>query len=403
VNKKILIISQYFFPEQFRINDIAASLVNRGYDVTVLTGLPNYPKGKFLPGFNWFNLKKEAFYQGVKIIRLPIWPRGRSKISLICNYFSFLFLGKLWATFTKAKFDIVFTYGLSPILQGEVAILYSEKFKVPNFIYIMDFWPYSIEAVNGIKNKFILKLIKKWSFNIYRKSSKILISSEAYRKDLTDIGVLEEKIIYWPQYNEDFYKAENEDNNQTKDLIKDKKYFYFGFTGNFGKAQGIIEFLIFVNLCKSDLILRKVKFVLIGDGIEKSKIETFVLQNDLNELVAILPTMPAKKIPFYIAKFDAALLLIKQNLHLSKVIPAKLQTYVACEKPIWFIGNGYLAKFIEENKIGFASNSYKSSKILESLDFFIKNYQNFNLSSKRNMFNKDILLNNLINLFNSVE
>ena len=76
MNKKILIISQYFFPEQFRINDIAASLVNRGYDVTVLTGLPNYPKGKFLPGFNWFNLKKEAFYQGVKIIRLPIWARG---------------------------------------------------------------------------------------------------------------------------------------------------------------------------------------------------------------------------------------------------------------------------------------------------------------------------------------
>jgi glycosyltransferase involved in cell wall biosynthesis len=401
--KKILIVSQYFYPEQFRVNDIAASLVKKGYEVTVLTGLPNYPKGSFFKGFNWFNLKKETQYEGVKIIRLPIWPRGKNKFSLILNYLSFLWLGNIWAILTNKKFDLVFTYGISPILQGEIANTYAKRHHVPSFLYLMDFWPYSIEAVDGIKNKSLLKFIKDWSLKIYKKSNKILISSEGYRQDLIDLGINDSKIHYWPQYSEDFYQVEKEDNTRTPDLIKEKGFFYFGFTGNFGKAQGILAFIDFIHKIKNELLLRKVKFVLIGDGIEKAKISSLIEKNNLKSIIQLIPPKTASEIPYYLAKMDAALVLIKQHLHLTKVIPAKLQTYVACEKPVWLVGNGYLAKFIEENQIGFATQSYEAYKILEGLDLFINNYQDLRISSKRTLFNKDILLNNLIKLFNSVE
>ena len=401
--KKILIVSQYFYPEQFRVNDIAASLVKKGYEVTILTGLPNYPKGSFLKGFNWFNLDKEAKYEGVKIIRLPIWPRGKNKFSLILNYLSFLWLGNTWAILTNKKFDLVFTYGISPILQGEIANTYAKRHHVQNFLYLMDFWPYSIEAVDGIKNKSLLKFIKDWSVKIYKKSAKILISSEGYRQDLIDLGINDSKIHYWPQYSEDFYQAEKEDDTKALDLIKEKGFFYFGFTGNFGKAQGILEFIDFIHKFKNELLLRKVKFVLIGDGIEKTRINTLIDKYELISIITLLHSKPAKEIPYYLAKFDAALLLIRQHPHLAKVIPAKLQTYVACETPVWLVGDGYLAKFIEDNQVGLATQSYEAQKILDGLDLFINNYQDLRVSSKRNLFNKDILLNNLINLFNSVE
>jgi hypothetical protein len=403
MNKKILIVSQYLYPEQFRVNDIAVSLFKKGYDVTVLTGLPNYPKGSFFRGFHWLNLKKETLYEGVKIIRLPIWPRGKSKLSLILNYFSFLWLGNLWATFTKKKFDLVFTYGISPILQGEIANRYAKRHHIPSYLYLMDFWPYSIEAVDGIKNKFILKLLTNWSTGIYKQSSKMLISSEGYRQDLLNLGITDSKIDYWPQYSEGFYQVEKEDDAKTPDLIKEQGYFYFGFTGNFGKAQGLLEFVDFIQKYKDELITRKVKFVFIGDGIIETKLRLRIEKNDLKSIIILLPTKPSKEIPYYLTKMDAALLLIKKHFHLVKVIPAKLQTYVACEKPIWFIGDGYLAKFIEDKQIGYATHSYDAHKILESLDLFIKNRQVLNPGSQRNLFNKEILLIILINLFFSVE
>jgi hypothetical protein len=122
--KRILIISQYFYPERFRVNDLASQLVKKGFKVTVLTGLPNYPEGKFFKGFNLFMRKKENQYEGVEIIRLPVFSRGRNKVSLAINYFSFLFFGYLFAILTKRKFDTVFTYGISPILQAIPGIIY---------------------------------------------------------------------------------------------------------------------------------------------------------------------------------------------------------------------------------------------------------------------------------------
>lgn len=112
----LLVVSQYFYPEQFRINDMCAEWVKRGYSVTVLTGIPNYPQGKFFAGYGWFSKRKEL-YEGVNVLRIPIISRGKSNISLALNYLSFVVSGFLWGLFTKEKPDLVFSFEVSPMTQ----------------------------------------------------------------------------------------------------------------------------------------------------------------------------------------------------------------------------------------------------------------------------------------------
>ncbi|MGL4854079.1 MAG: glycosyltransferase family 4 protein, partial [Lentisphaeria bacterium] len=158
-SKKILIISQYFYPEDFRINDIAVELAQHDYQVTVLTAIPNYPHGSFFDGYGLFSKRKEN-YKGVNVIRLPIIPRGRSKFTLILNYLSFVFSGFFWMLFSKTKVDFVFSFEVSPMTQALIGVWFSKKHKVPNYLYAQDLWPESVEAVLGIKNKLIIKPIE---------------------------------------------------------------------------------------------------------------------------------------------------------------------------------------------------------------------------------------------------
>ncbi len=293
--KKILIVSQYFYPENFRVNDIASQLVQRGFDVTVLTGIPNYPSGKFFKGFSIFKTKKEILYQGVKVIMLPILARGKNKVGLALNYLSFWFFGSLFSLFTSKKFDLVFTYGISPILQGSIANIYARRFKVKSYLYLMDFWPYSIEAVDGIRNKLILKYLGMISKSIYLKSDKILISSQGYESDLIKFGVDPSKIIYWPQYHEDFYKPLQDDYSTTPELNPNR--FNITFTGNLGYAQGLDSFIEFIKEYKDKLAHIGCMFNFIGDGRAKIELKEQVFHYHLENLVTFMDQMKSEQIP----------------------------------------------------------------------------------------------------------
>ena len=128
--KHILVISQYFYPEQFRINDICQEWVKRGYKITVLTGIPNYPQGRFYKGYNWFQKRRDE-YKGIHVIRIPLIPRGNCAIMLMLNYFSFVFFGFFWKLFTRVKADKVFIFEVSPMTQALIGVWYAKKEKVP--------------------------------------------------------------------------------------------------------------------------------------------------------------------------------------------------------------------------------------------------------------------------------
>ena len=167
MKKHILIVSQYFYPEQFRINDIATEWANRGYQVTVLTGIPNYPQGKFYKGYGWFKNRKEI-WNNIEIIRIPLFARGKSSIGMVLNYFSFIVSGWWWKCFTRVKADLVFTFEVSPMTQALIGVWYSKKHKIPNYLYVQDLWPENVEIVTGIHNRYIIGAIDKMVDYIYK-------------------------------------------------------------------------------------------------------------------------------------------------------------------------------------------------------------------------------------------
>ena len=156
---RILVISQYFWPENFRINDLVLALGDRGHHITVLTGEPNYPSGEI---FHDYLCNKDSFrnFLGVTVIRVPVIARGKNKIKLALNYISFIlsasFIGP-WKLRGK-EFDVIFVYEPSPITVGIPSAVMRSIKKAPVVFWVLDLWPQTLGAVGIIKSPFLLKL-----------------------------------------------------------------------------------------------------------------------------------------------------------------------------------------------------------------------------------------------------
>ncbi len=356
-NKKhILIVSQCFYPEQFRINDICTNLVERGYKVTVVTGIPNYPKGKFYKGYGLFKKRKEV-WNGINIIRIPIVSRGNSKLRLILNYYSFTFFGWFWKTFTKLKADKVFIYESSPLTQAKVGVWYAKRRKIPCSIYVMDLWPESVEAVTGIHSNFIINPIKRMAKRIYSGCEKIFITSKGYENSLVEIGVPNDKIEYWPQYAEEFYKPIrlSEISSDSLKLESDGK-FNILFTGNIGDAQGL-DVLVETACILKEKNVSNVVFSLVGDGRHKDKLLHNIEKNEIKEYFKIYQRIPATMISDISAQSDALFISLAKNDLFSLVLPAKLQSCIACGKPILVSADGELQRVISDANCGFSADA----------------------------------------------
>ena len=177
----LLVVSQYYYPEQFRINDMCEEWVKRGYDVTVVTGIPNYPQGKFFDGYGWFKRRKEV-YNGVKIVRLPIISRDTSKIRLGLNYLSFMISGFIWKVFTKQQADLVFSFEVSPMSQVLPVVWFAKRRKIPCIAYIQDLWPENFIEMTGIKSGPIIRVIDRMTDYIYKNCKKFSSLPTVLRK-----------------------------------------------------------------------------------------------------------------------------------------------------------------------------------------------------------------------------
>ncbi|MCE1209348.1 MAG: glycosyltransferase family 4 protein, partial [Spirochaetia bacterium] len=233
----ILVESQFFYPEQMRINDICVALANRGHTVTVVTSIPNYPQGKFYPGYGIFKRRKET-YRGISIIHLFVIPRGKGFISLTFNYISFVLSGWFFARFTSIKPDIVFMNMSSPMTQSLVGTWLAKRRRIPSVIYIMDLWPESFQVITGISSAMILKPLGKMVDYIYSRVDHVLTSSHGFLDVIESRGVPKAKLEYWPQYAEDFYAPLDSPGEGGPKIPPDDRLKIM-FTGNIGLAQGL--------------------------------------------------------------------------------------------------------------------------------------------------------------------
>lgn len=358
MKKHILVISQYFFPEQFRINDMCEEWVNRGYEVTVVTGIPNYPAGKFYKGYGFLKKNKEI-YKGMNIIRLPIIPRGNNSIMLVLNYLSFVVSGFFWKLFTKVKADQVFIFEVSPMTQALPGVWYAKKNMVPCFLYVQDLWPENVEIITGIKNKTIIGMIGKMVDYIYKNCTKIFTTSQSFKKSINERQVPIEKIEYWPQYAEEFYQPLNTNN------IKNEDVFNIVFAGNIGNAQGLDILPRTASIVKEKMSRKKVCFNIIGDGRYKRTLIQTVNEYEVSDMFNFIDKQPATKIPEYMAENDAAFICLTDNPLFKMTIPAKLQSYMACGISIIASAGGETSKIIKEANAGLTASPGDEEQLAE--------------------------------------
>ncbi len=397
MNKKkhILVVSQYFYPEQFRINDICTEWVKRGYKVTVLTGIPNYPQGEYFEGYDLVHKRTEE-WNGIRIIRIPLIPRGHNSIGLVANYFSFVISGFIWKSLTKIKADYVFTFEVSPMTQALIGVWYAKKNKIPHYLYVQDLWPENVEIVTGIHSPFILKPIGKMVDYIYKNCDQIFATSPSFVKEICKRGVDEKKVHYWPQYAEEFYRPMEK---KAVPEIPDDGSFKIIFTGNIGTAQGLEILPRTAELLKDE----NVKFVVVGDG---RYLETFVdevKKREVRDRFIMIPRQPAERIPELLAACDVAFLSFQDEELWAMTIPAKLQSYMACGMPVIAAAKGETKRIIAEAECG---NSCEIGNP-EELANAVKKLMRMDLSTMKknsrsyfeNNFNKPILMKHIAEYF----
>lgn len=362
--KHILVISQYFYPEQFRVNDICQEWVKRGYKVTVVTGIPNYPQGEFYDGYEQ---KRTETWEGIDIIRLPIKPRKTGVINLSKNYLSFVTAGWKWVHTTRVKADEVFIYEVSPMTQALVGVWYAKKRKIKCSLYVTDLWPENVEIVLGIHNKVFLGLIGAMVDYIYKRCDYIFTSSISFVNKIKERGIEKSKIIFWPQYAEEFYSRC--DRKEALE-IADDGYLNLTFAGNLGTAQGLDVLVEAAKLLKEKGIF--VHFNMIGNGRYEKELKVHICEADVNEYFNFIPRQPAEKVPEYFAWSDAALITLSKSEVYAMTIPAKTQSCLACGMPVLVSADGEVQDIINVAKCGFVSDSGDAIGLAENIETFVK-------------------------------
>ncbi len=362
---RILIVTQYFWPESFKINDIALALKERGHEVFILTGKPNYPNGKFSKGYTFFN-KRIEFWNGIKIYRSPIIPRGKGKgIQLFVNYISFSIFASIKLLFIKNKFDKIFVYEPSPITVGIPGIVAKYKFKVPLYFWAQDLWPESISAAGGIKNKTVIAVLDWLTRFIYKHSKKVLVQSKAFIPYILNQNIEKDKLVYYPNSTENYYQELSTDQELLKTLPKGIKLM---FAGNIGEAQSFDTLLQAASILKKELI--DVIWIILGDGRMKEYVNLKIKELNLEDNFFLLGAFPSTEMPKYFSCADALIVSLKKDPIFALTIPSKIQSYLACGKPIITSLDGEGSKIIEEANAGFTS----ASEDCEGLVYNIKKF-----------------------------
>lgn len=387
---KVLVVSQYFYPENFRINDLVLELKKRNHEVTVLTGKPNYPQGEYYSGYS-FKGNDNEIWNNVEIIRVPLRARKTGAFNLMRNYLSFVWHANKKAKKINKDFDIIYVFEVSPITVALPAIKLKKRLNIPVIMNVQDLWPENIVAVTGINNAFIISIVDKLVNYIYKHCDLLLCASPSFVERITKRGIDRSKVKYWPQYS--IVSKSNLDSN-----IFNNGKFNITFTGNIGEAQGIDIAIQAADKLRNE----NIHWNFIGNGRSKEKMELLVKKLNLESCISFYGFIEENKIPQYLESSDAALLILKPDPIFEMTIPAKLQTYLSCGVPILGCVNGEGKKIIEDAHCGIISQEIsveslvKATKELINLDQ--KEIDNYKLNAYQyglNNFNKNTLLNEL--------
>lgn len=347
---RLLVVTQYFWPENFRINDLVGEMVRRGHQVTVLTGLPNYPDGIIFPKFQE-NPALFSEYEGASVIRVPMTARGKGSLQLILNYLTFAFSASVigaWKLKGKS-FDAIFAYEPSPITVGLPAALLRSIKKAPVAFWVLDLWPETLQAIGIIKSKIVLQGVGKLVSFIYKHCDLILAQSKSFIPQIRKYSSKDSHIEYFPSWSDSDFSDKY---TVQTDIIPIKPgSFNVMFAGNIGDAQDFPAILNAADFLKSEPSIR---WLVVGDGRAAEWVKSEVKRRNLTESVLMLGRHPVEKMPSFFKHADALLVSLKDEPIFSMTIPGKLQSYLAAGIPVVAMLNGEGAEVVERSGAGLA-------------------------------------------------
>jgi glycosyltransferase involved in cell wall biosynthesis len=363
---KILVVSQYFWPESFIINDLVRSLADQGHTVQVLTGKPNYPEGVIFDGYSAAGYVEQRYESSVTVCRAPLRARGVSGAkNLFLNYLSFVFNGlKFYPRAVKGKyFDAIFVFAPSPITTVIPAIYLKWKLKSHLAVWVQDLWPESLSATGFVNNKFALRLVGYMVKGIYSFADTLLVQSQAFRAPVSKYAS-SDKVIYYPNSYQELPSDLQETRIPHELLAELDEHFCLVFAGNLGVAQSVETI---VEVAEKLRHLEGLRIVLVGSGSMSNWLESQKKSRKLDNLV-LAGRFPASEMPHFFSRAEGLLVTLKQDEAFSYTIPSKVQAYLAAGRPIIAALDGEGARIIEEAKAGFTSAAQDSDGLASRIE-----------------------------------
>lgn len=327
-------------------------LLARGHQITVLTGVPNYPSGTVFPEYEQ---DPSAFleYRGASIIRVPIVPRGQSRFQLMLNYLSFIISGSVVGSWKlrDVTIDAIFVFLVSPITASLPALLIGRLKKAPVTLWILDLWPDTLAAVDAVRSKLILRCVSCLVSFIYKKSERIFVQSRGFFSNVVQHGGDLDKVRYFPGWAEQVFDT-LADPSSVPELNASDSTFKILFAGNIGEAQDFPSILTAIEVLRDRADIR---WIIVGDGRAKAYVSEQIEKRKLSAVVTLLERRPIESMPSFFRAADALLVSLRPDPIFSMTIPGKVQSYLAAGVPVLAMLEGEGARVIREAGAGFVS------------------------------------------------
>lgn len=345
---RLLVVSQYFWPENFRINDLVAELVRRGHQVTVLTGLPNYPEGKVFQEFR-NTPGRYAHYEGAEVIRVPLISRGQGSLRLVLNYLSFAVSAStmgLWKLRGK-PFDVILAYEPSPITVGLPAALMRAVKRAPMAFWVLDLWPETLQAVGVVHSPAVLSIVGKLVSFIYKRCDVILAQSKSFIPQIQRYAGCNSRVVYFPNWAEALFDLAHAVPAAEVPVVAET--FNVMFAGNIGDAQDFPAILAAAEGLRGYTYIR---WLIVGDGRSAGWVADEIKRRHLQDCVVMLGRYPVARMPSFFKHANALLVSLKDEPIFAMTIPGKLQSYFAAGIPVVAMLNGEGAEVVKGSCAG---------------------------------------------------
>lgn len=345
---RLLVVSHYFWPENFRINDMATELARRGHEVTVLTGVPSYPQGEVYPEFRREPRRFDEL-KGVRIVRVPMFTRGKGRLGLLLNYLSYpLSAATLGAWRLRGqRFDQVFIYQMSPATVGFPGVVMAWLKRAPLTIWILDLWPDTLEAMGVLRPGIALRLANRLMSGLYERCGRVLAQSKSFMPLLTARVRDPRRVIYFPSWAESVFTGESAE--PAPEVPGAPGVFTVMFAGNIGDAQ---DFPAILDAAERLRERRDIRWVIVGGGSKAAWVREQVAARGLQASVLMVGSFPVERMPSFYEHADALLVSLKNEAIFAMTIPGKLQSYLAAGIPVLAMLNGEGGDIVREGGAG---------------------------------------------------